>query len=240
MKSSLLVAAATTSCAHAFVSSPAPSRTAMSLNMGLFDGVKEAFGADGMGELDAERETPIDRWMGWNTKPEGTPQEAVGSKGTSVYYFSCTHDLCIFFVSKKKYKYLTMCLSAYQITEPDNFIDSMDTNNYITASLTKPMGIVFEENDAEFGGIFVLEISEEGSASADGTVRPGDQLVSVGDKKVSGLQFEEALGTIIDSTDESVKLNFFRGPAKFLYGPAGASQEWLDEFIKGEEKVEAA
>lgn len=205
MKSSLLVAAATTSCANAFVSpAPSSSRTAMSLNMGLFDGVKEAFGADGMGELDAERETPIDRWMGWNTKSDSAPQEAVGSKA------------------------------------PDNFIDSMDTNNYITASLSKPMGIVFEENDAEFGGIFVLEISDEGSAGADGTVRPGDQLVSVGDKKVSGLQFEEALGTIIDSTDEIVKLNFFRGPAKFLYGPAGASQEWLDEFIKGGEKVEAA
>ena len=115
----------------------------------------------------------------------------------------------------------------------------MDSNNYITASLSKPMGIVFEENDAEFGGIFVLEISEGSSAETDGTVRPGDQLVSVGDKKVSGLQFEEALGTIIDSTDDQVKLNFFRGPAKFLYGPAGASQEWLNEFIKGGEKVEA-
>ena len=116
----------------------------------------------------------------------------------------------------------------------------MDASNYVTASLAKPMGMVFEENDSEFGGIFVLEINEGSSAAADGTVRPGDQLVSVGGKKVSGLQFEEALGTIIDSTEESVKLVFFRGPAKFLYGPAGASQEWLDEFIKGGEKVEAA
>ena len=49
--------------------------------MGLFDGVKEAFGADGMGDLDAERETPIDRWMGWNTKKSDSPQEVVGSKG---------------------------------------------------------------------------------------------------------------------------------------------------------------
>lgn len=81
MKSSLLVAAATTSCAHAFVTAPAASRQVTSLNMGLFDGVKEAFGADGMGELDGDRETPIDRWMGWNTKPVDTPQEAVGSKG---------------------------------------------------------------------------------------------------------------------------------------------------------------
>lgn len=47
--------------------------------MGLFDGVKEAFGADGMGDLDAERETPIDRWMGWNTKTDSVPGEV--SKG---------------------------------------------------------------------------------------------------------------------------------------------------------------
>ncbi|KAL7537634.1 hypothetical protein ACHAWF_005858 [Thalassiosira exigua] len=204
MKSSIIVAAATTTCAHAFVPSSGPRTLSTSLNMGLFDGVKEAFGADGMGELDGDRETPIDRWMGWNSKSMDSPQDAVGSKA------------------------------------PVDFIDSMDSQNYITTSLQKPMGIVFEENDSEFGGIFALEINEGSSAAADGTVRPGDQLVSVGGKKVSGLQFEVALGTIIDSTEEKIELVFFRGPAKFLYGAAGASQEWLDEFIKGGEKVEAA
>ena len=116
----------------------------------------------------------------------------------------------------------------------------MDTKNYVATRLSKPMGIVFEENDSEFGGIFVLEITEGSSAESDGTVRPGDQLVSVGDAKVSGLQFEDALAKIIESKEEKVKLVFFRGPAKFLYGPAGASQDWLDEFIKGGAKVEAA
>mmetsp|Transcript_9725 Transcript_9725/g.17548 ORF Transcript_9725/g.17548 Transcript_9725/m.17548 type:complete len:203 (-) Transcript_9725:179-787(-) len=196
MKSSILIAAATTSCAHAFA--PAQnSRTSMALRDGLFDGVKEAFGADGMGDLGDARETPIDRWMGWNAKSKGTPQVAVGSQ------------------------------------EPTDFIDSMDAKNYITSSLAKPMGIVFEENDTEFGGIFVLEISEGSSAEVDGTVRPGDQLVSVGQSKVSGMQFEEALGKIIDSSESEIDLVLFRGPAKFLYGPAGASQDWLDEFIKG-------
>eukprot|EP00573_Skeletonema_grethae_P005177 CAMPEP_0201699500 /NCGR_PEP_ID=MMETSP0578-20130828/24221_1 /ASSEMBLY_ACC=CAM_ASM_000663 /TAXON_ID=267565 /ORGANISM="Skeletonema grethea, Strain CCMP 1804" /LENGTH=169 /DNA_ID=CAMNT_0048186283 /DNA_START=105 /DNA_END=611 /DNA_ORIENTATION=- len=168
--------------------------------MGLFDGVKEAFGADGMGDLDAERETPIDRWMGWNTKTASAPGE----------------------VSKA----------------PADFIDSMDEKNYVTVSLPKPMGIVFEENDSEFGGIFVLEISEGSNAETEGTVRPGDQLVAVGTSKVSGLAFEEALGTIIDSPDEKTKLVFFRGPSKFLYGPAGASAEWLDELVGGA-KVES-
>lgn len=114
----------------------------------------------------------------------------------------------------------------------------MDATNYVMTSLTKPMGIVFEENDSEFGGIFVLEITEGSAAETDGTVRPGDQLVSVDGKKVTGIQFEEALGAIIDSTEDKTKLVFFRGPSKFLYGPTGASTEWLDEFIKSE-KVEA-
>ena len=67
MKRTILVAVAATSCVHAFVACPASSSgTHVSLNMGLFDGMKEAFGADGMGDLSSERETPIDRWMGWN------------------------------------------------------------------------------------------------------------------------------------------------------------------------------
>jgi len=200
MKSTIIIAAATTT-SHAFAPASQLRESSTLLN-GLFDGVKEAFGADGMGALDGDRETPIDRWMGWNTK-SSEAQEAVGIKA------------------------------------PVDFVDSMDTGNYATTSLKKPMGIVFEENDSKFGGIFVLEITEGSSADEDGVVRPGDQLVSVGEKKVSGMPFEAALGTIIDSTDESIKLSFFRGPAKFLYGPAGASQDWLDEFIKGEEKVKA-
>ncbi|EED93594.1 predicted protein [Thalassiosira pseudonana CCMP1335] len=171
--------------------------------MGLFDGVKEAFGADGMGELDGDRETPIDRWMGWNAKGGEEQKVAVGSK------------------------------------TPTDFVDSMDTKNYITVSLPKPMGIVFEENDSSYGGIFALEISDGSSAAKDGTIKPGDQLVAVGEKKVSGLQFEDALGAIIESESDKTKLVFFRGKAEFLYGVAGASQEWLDEFVSGGKKVEA-
>lgn len=86
MKSSILVAAATTSCTHAFVTSPSRRTTSLvPRNMGLFDGVKEAFGADGMGELDGDRETPIDRWMGWNkgAAKDATPQSV--TKGMLFY-----------------------------------------------------------------------------------------------------------------------------------------------------------
>ena len=102
----------------------------------------------------------------------------------------------------------------------------MDEKNYISVGLEKPMGIVFEENDEKLGGIFVLSLSEGGVAETEGTVQAGDELVAVGSKKVAGMNFDDALGTIIDSQDEKTKLIFFRGSATDLYGPTGASQEW--------------
>ena len=93
------------------------------------------------------------------------------------------------------------------------------------------MGIVFEENDNDVGGIFVLSLKEGGIAEQSGSLQPGDQLVSVGDKKVAGLAFDEALGTIVDSQEDPVRLVLFRGSADMFYGPTGPSEEWLDEFV---------
>ena len=39
-----------------------------------------------------------------------------------------------------------------------DFVDSMDETQYVTVELGKPMGIVFEENDDDFGGIFVQSL----------------------------------------------------------------------------------
>ena len=80
----LLAIAASTSTAQAFTTNNNVVRTqTTALDMGLFDGVKEAFGSSGMGDLDAERETPIDRWMGWNTKSDSAPGSV--SKGELIF-----------------------------------------------------------------------------------------------------------------------------------------------------------
>jgi hypothetical protein len=62
-----------------------PSATMSSLYMGLFDGVKDAFSAPALerSTLDAERETPIDRWMGWSVSKDNQQQQA-SAKGTNV------------------------------------------------------------------------------------------------------------------------------------------------------------
>jgi hypothetical protein len=46
--------------------------TNTALHMGLFDGVKEAFSAPALerSAIAADRETPIDRWMGWSVSTD--------------------------------------------------------------------------------------------------------------------------------------------------------------------------
>ena len=55
---------------------------------GLFDGIKDAFVAPALerSTLDAERETPIDRWMGWNVKSSDSPSIAQGKS----FYLECS------------------------------------------------------------------------------------------------------------------------------------------------------
>jgi hypothetical protein len=130
-------------------------------------------------------------------------------------------------------------LVAAQI--PSDFVDAMDEGNYVAVELAKPMGIVFEENDNDFGGIFVQSIKEGGAADMNGVLMEGDQLISVGTKSVCGLGFDDALGAIVDASEEKIKLVLFRGSAKQFYGPTGASKAWLEEFIaKGGVEATAA
>lgn len=103
------IAAATTtaltlSTASAFTQNQLPTfvsstRTSnMPLQMGLFDGMKEAFSAPNSMSIDSERETPIDRWMGWNVKSSEEQQRVASSKFRHVEIFldsncHCNHPL---------------------------------------------------------------------------------------------------------------------------------------------------
>ncbi|GMI05778.1 hypothetical protein TrRE_jg10105 [Triparma retinervis] len=161
--------------------------------------MKEAFSAPALEKsyLDSERETPIDRWMGWNVD------------------------------------------STKEVADDSEFVDSMSPSNYVSVTLPKPMGIVFEENDVlstlSPGGVYVFELAPDGVAMSNGSIQFGDQLVGVcgsKDKKVVfGKDFEEAIGAIKDSGEEEVTLVLFRGPVKDLYGPTKPAVEWLTEFV---------
>ena len=61
------------------------SHSTTQLAMGLFDGVKDAFSAPALerSTLDAERETPIDRWFGWSVNSQDTAQQGAAA-GTNI------------------------------------------------------------------------------------------------------------------------------------------------------------
>jgi PDZ domain len=126
---------------------------------------------------------------------------------------------------------LVAFIDQYPTLTAADFVDAMDVTNYVSVELPKPMGIVFEENDSDFGGVFVQSLKEDGVAQKNGVLQEGDQLVAVNTEKVYGLSFDDALEKIVEAKGPTTKLILFRGKAKQLYGPTGASQAWLETFI---------
>ena len=78
-------------------------------------------------------------------------------------------------------------------------------------TLTKPMGLVFEENDAQLGGIYVSEVSEGGAAATAGTVAPADQLVAVDGVSTRGASFDDAMDLLVAASEGGVALQLARG-----------------------------
>jgi hypothetical protein len=83
---SLLPLLATTESFVVRPSAPYNGFTKTAIEMGLFDGVKDAFSAPALERsvLDAERETPIDRWMGWSVASENNRESKGQAMGTFV------------------------------------------------------------------------------------------------------------------------------------------------------------
>jgi len=67
----VMALALSTTAAFSVIPKTPSSRQSTQL-YGLFDGVKDAFSAPALERsvLDAERETPIDRWFGWSVAGE--------------------------------------------------------------------------------------------------------------------------------------------------------------------------
>ena len=72
-----------TSSSAFLVRPEAAARRTRSELYGLFDGVKEAFKAPALerSTLNSERETPIDRWMGWSVASENEGVAASAQAG---------------------------------------------------------------------------------------------------------------------------------------------------------------
>lgn len=71
----------TASSVSGFALIPQTQKVSSTALNGLFDGVKDAFSAPASSKIDAQRETPIDRWMGWSVT--SSEPQVVGSKATA-------------------------------------------------------------------------------------------------------------------------------------------------------------
>ena len=83
-------------------------------------------------------------------------------------------------------------LKAYEMYEPKKVPTGESvpvsrgsgvTANPFSVHLSRPMGIVFEENDLDSSSIIITDILEGSPAATVGILQVGDQLVSVGGKK---------------------------------------------------------
>ena len=98
-KTTLLLTATAVSGFTILPQQQATTASSTSLN-GLFDGVKEAFTAPAQMErsaIAAERETPIDRWMGWSVAEEDKVEQATPTGK----YEKQRKSICIAFMSRK-------------------------------------------------------------------------------------------------------------------------------------------
>jgi len=97
----------------------------------------------------------------------------------------------------------------------------------IRLTLRKPMGIVFEpmtdpHNPSQQRGVRICDLPRTGAAAMSQKLEVGDELLSINDKTMSRLTFDEIMDFIIAADKERVDL-LFRRPGKEKLKGEGAS-----------------
>ena len=95
-------------------------------------------------------------------------------------------------------------------------------NGLIRLTLKKPMGIVFEpmedpHNPSQQRGVRICDLPRTGAAAMSCMLEVGDELLSINNKPMSRLTFDEIMDFIIDADAENVDL-LFRRPKKDKMG----------------------
>lgn len=80
----------------------------------------------------------------------------------------------------------------------------------LNLAVSKPMGLVFEENDAPYRGLRVVEVAA-GSAGEVAGVAVNDQLVSVEGNDATGMEFDQAMDLLAAAPQAGVSLGIYRG-----------------------------
>ena len=112
----------------------------------------------------------------------------------------------------------------------------------IRLTLRKPMGIVFEpmydpNNPSLQRGVRICDLPRTGAAALSRRLEIGDELLSINDKTMSRLSFDEIMDFIIEADPEQVNL-LFRRPRKETLNarhgikapnPTGPGVKWIDD-----------
>ena len=120
----------------------------------------------------------------------------------------------------------------------------------IRLSLRKPMGIVFEpmydpNNPSLQRGVRICDLPRTGAAALSRKLEVGDELLSINDKTMSRLSFDEIMDFIIEADPEEVNLLFRRPRKETLQArqgikkPSSSSQpavKWVDDDVRNKKK----
>ncbi|CAM9776927.1 unnamed protein product [Chrysoparadoxa australica] len=124
----------------------------------------------------------------------------------------------------------TLSVSTEQEVLPDTTFRTEEGTKYST-SLTKPLGIVFQEADPRWeGGLVVRELVDGGNAAQDGKIQQGDHLLAVNGQAVGRSDFDQVM-SVIKGASEEVELKLFNGSMGELYNP----EVFLDFSVDGED-----
>jgi hypothetical protein len=131
-----------------------------------------------------------------------------------------------------------------QTQPPQNAASTPTSAGLIRLPLRKPMGIVFEpmydpNNPSLQRGVRICDLPRTGAAALSRKLEIGDELLSINDKTMSRLSFDEIMDFIIEADPEQVNL-LFRRPRKETLNarhgiktpsatPSGPGVKWVDD-----------
>ncbi len=131
---------------------------------------------------------------------------------------------------------------AYNTPAEEEVPQPPPSTGLIRLTLRKPMGIVFEpmydpNNPTIQRGVRICDLPRTGAAALSRKLEIGDELLSINDKTMSRLTFDEIMDFIIEADPDQVNLLFRRPRKGVLPGtrptpkttPQNASVKWPDD-----------
>lgn len=129
-------------------------------------------------------------------------------------------------------------------SSPHVQVGTPTSSGLIRLTLRKPMGIVFEpmydpNAPSIQRGVRVCDLPRTGAAALSRKLEVGDELLSINDKTMSRLTFDEIMDFIIEADPEEVNLLFRRPRKEVLHArmgiktptatPSGPGVKWVDD-----------